>query len=315
MRSFWYFNRLTLIIICAVMFPHYATGANLKVHCGAKGALSTINGALKMLHPEEPNTITVSGTCNENIVIQSFDRLTLISDSGATINDASVGLNAVVDIEDSRSVTLREFTINGGSDGVLCSNASVCYLTANTVQSSAGQEGVFVTNGSRAFLTANRIQSNGQRGLTVNESSQVFSTTDSFQGNVDVGIVVNSSAYLVATNSVVQNNGSDGSDGLVASDHSTLRLISCTISGNKGNGVRLQHSSDARFDAYSGLSNITGNGGSGVLVRDLSFGFFGPGNNITGNLSGTDVVCAPQFPATRGALTNIGGGTTNCIEP
>ena len=100
----------------------------------------------------------------------------------------------------------------------------------------------------------------------------------------------------------------------VASDHSTLRLVSCTITGNGGNGVRLQHNADARFDNYVGPTTITGNGGSGVTVGDLSFALFGP-STITGNLGGTDVLCSPQFPATRGALSNIGGGATNCVEP
>ncbi len=312
MQSITRLSRVALILACGIVFSAYARGASLSVHCGGKGALSTINGALKMLHPEEPNTITVSGTCNENVVIQSFDRLTLISTSGSTINDVSGGLSEVVGIADSRSVTLQGFTINGGIDGVICGSASVCYLTANTVQSSAGQEGVAVINGARAFLTGNVIQNNGQRGLTVAESAQVFSSTDIFRGNADIGIVANSGAYLAATNSIVQNNGSDG---VLASDRSTLRLISCTISGNAGNGVTLQHSSEARFDSFSGPSTVSGNGGSGVVVRDLSFGFFGQGNTITGNLGGTDVLCTPQFSATRGAVTNIGGGTTNCIEP
>ena len=67
-----------------------------------------------------------------------------------------------------------------------------------------------------------------------------------------------------------------------------------------------------RIGAYS----ITGNGGAGVRLGDLSFSFFDAGN-VTGNLGGTDVVCGPQFSATRGALpaSNIGGGTTNCSEP
>jgi hypothetical protein len=315
MQSITRLSRVALILACGIVFSGYARGASLIVHCGGKGALSTINGALKMLHPDEPNTITVSGTCNENVVIQSFDRLTLISTAGSTINDVSGGLSAVVGIADSHRVTLQGFTINGGIDGVICGSASVCYLTANTVQSSAGQEGVFVTSGARAFLTGNVIQNNGQRGLTVNGSAQVFSSTDIFRDNADIGIVANSGAYLAATNSIVQNNGSDGSDGVLASDRSILRLVSCTISGNTLNGVTLQHSSEARFDSFSGPSTVSGNGGSGVVVRDLSFGFFGQGNTITGNLGGTDVLCAPQFSATKGALTNIGGGTTNCIEP
>ena len=67
-------------------------------------------------------------------MIQSMDRLTLITKNGASITDRSNGTLAVVDIEDSHSVTLQGFTINGGDGGVLCSTASVCYLTGNTIQ-------------------------------------------------------------------------------------------------------------------------------------------------------------------------------------
>jgi hypothetical protein len=302
-------------MVFAMVFSAYAQGISLKVNCGGRGALSTIHGALKLLNPQGPSTITVSGTCKENVLIQSFDRLTMIANPGASINDASGGTIPVVDIEDSHSVTLNGFTINGGADGVVCETASVCYLQANIVQSSLGQEGVGVGGGSRAFLNGNTIQNNTQRGLTVNRGAQVFSNSDTFSGNTSAAIVANSGTYLTATGSSVLNNGGDGSAGIVATDHSALRLISCTISGNKADGVDLQHGSEARFDAYLGPTTVTANAGVGVAVRDLSFAFFSSGNSVTGNLGGTDVLCSPQFSATRGALTNIGGGTTNCVEP
>ena len=306
-------NWLAFILMVAPLVH----GATLNVNCGQKAGLSTINAALNILKnsgSQGPSTIMVTGNCNENVVIQGFDRITLTANPGASISDASGGTAAVVDIEDSRSITMKGFTINGGLDGVVCSTFSICYLTTNKVQSSVGQEGVLVSDGSHAFLTGNAIQNNTGRGLTVNEGSQVLSTSDTFQGNADTGIVANSGAYLGAVKLVVQNNGSDGAAGVIATDHSTLRLISCTISGNALDGVVLQHNAEARFDAYSGPSTVTGNGGSGVSVHDLSFALFGPGNNITGNLGGTDVLCAAQFSATRGARTNI-GGTTNCTEP
>ena len=124
--------------------------------------------------------------------------------------------------------------------------------------------------------------------------------------------MANSGAYFACSNSTVENNGNGG---VVLTDHSTGRIISCTISGNTGNGVTVQRGSEARFDSYNGAATVTANTGSGVLVRDLSFSLFSGGANITGNLGGTDVACAPQFPATRGALTGTGGGTTNCVEP
>jgi hypothetical protein len=51
-----------------------------------------------------------------------------------------------------------------------------------------------------------------------------------------------------------------------------------------------------------------------VQIQDLSMATFS-GATVTGNGGGTDVVCIPQFSATRGALSDIGGGTTNCVEP
>ncbi len=302
------------VFVASFMLTQRATAEKRTVNCDRK---ETITRALQLLsdaNPQGPNTLLVSGSCRENVVIQSFDRLTLIAKTGASISDRSDGTLAVVDIEDSRRVTLQGFAIQGGDSGVICGNASVCYLTANRVQSSVGQQGVVVSNGSRAFLVSNVMQNNSGRGLTLNEGSQVFSDGDTFQGNAGAGIVANSGAYFAATSVVVQNNGSDGSDAIVASDHSTLRLISCAITGNTGNGVRLQHSAEATFDNYVGPTTVTGNGGSGVSAGDLSFALSGP-SSIAGNLGGPDVLCTPQFSATRGALTNIGGGTTNCVEP
>jgi len=57
---------------------------------------------------------------------------------------------------------------------------------------------------------------------------------------------------------------------------------------------------------------ITGNGGAGVLIQDLSMVTFN-GATVTGNGGGTDVICNPQYPVTRGVADT--GGTTNCVEP
>jgi parallel beta-helix repeat protein len=302
------------LLLSALLLPVVGQAANLTVNCGgsSEDALPTISSAIKLLNPEGPSTVTVSGSCHENILILSFDRLRLITTTGATINDASGGRSQVVEIEDSRRVALEGFTINGGADGVLCNTASLCYLTGNIVQGSTGQQGVALFGSSKAFLRRNTIQNNSGRSLTVANDSQVDSGSDTFKGNGAIGVVVNSGAYFGTSSSIIQNNGSDG---VVVTDHSTARFISGTISGNAGNGVTVQDGADAGFNSYSGTLTVTANGGSGVLVRNLSFGSFSPGASITGNLGGTDVVCAPQFPATRGALTNIGGGKTNCVEP
>jgi hypothetical protein len=87
---------------------------------------------------------------------------------------------AIVDIEDSRSLSLQGFTINGGGAGVNCGSASVCYLTGNTIQDGAGT-GVGVDS-SHAFLKSNVIQNNGASGSTVSDGSQMFSSDDVSHG-------------------------------------------------------------------------------------------------------------------------------------
>ena len=278
-----------------------AEAANLTVNCAKK---ETIRESLKLLavaHPQGPNTMSVVGSCSENILIQSVDRLTLIAKNGASITDRSNGSLPIVDIEDSHSVTLQGFTINGGNAGVFCGASSVCYLTNNTVQDSAGI-GVSVAS-SHAFLESNVIQSNASSGSTVSSGAQMFSSNDIFQSNGFEGVSVRAGSYFEASNSSFLNNEIGIRAGLA-----TLILTSVTITGSVGNGVTLLGGAGA---AFAGSTTITGNGGSGVYLEDGAFaGFINA--NITGNLSGTDIVCAPQFPITH--FIERTGGITNCVE-
>ena len=277
----------------------YAHAANLNINCDKQGSIRRALRLLATTNPQGPNTISVSGTCRGNFVIQSMDRLTLITKKGASITDDSNGALAVVDIEDSQRVTLQGFTVIGGAQGIQCSTASLCYLTGNTLQG-PGRFGVNVIRGSRAFLASNVMQEWG-RGAFINEGSQVFSSNDVFQGNGGSAIAVLAASYFESVNSNFLNNG----DGIEAGG--TVTLVGGLISGNSRDGVRLL-SGKVVFQGPT----ITGNGGVGVHLEDGAFaGFLAA--NITGNLSGLDIDCAPQFPITR--FIDRTGGITNCVEP
>jgi len=276
-----------------------AQATKLTVNCDKHEPIRTALRLLAATNPQGPNTITVSGACKGNIVIRSMDRLTLIAKNGASITDRSNGTLPVVDIEDSQKVTLQGFTINGGFQGIQCSAASLCYLTGNTIQG-PGRFGVNVVRGSRAFLERNVIQDWG-RGAFINGGSQVFSSTDIFQDNGGSAIAVLAASYFESVNSNFLNNG----DGIEAGG--TVTLVGGLITGNSGDGVKLL-SGKVVFQGPT----ITGNGGVGVHLEDGAFaGFLAA--NITGNLSGLDIDCAPQFPITR--FIDRTGGITNCVEP
>ena len=280
-----------------------AQAVNLTVNCDRHESLHKALRLLAASNPQGPNKIAVLGSCKGNFVIQSMDRLTLITKTGASITDRSNGNLAVVDVEDSRSVTVQGFTINGGGAGVNCGSASVCYLTGNTIQSGAGS-GVGVGRGSHAFLESNVIQNyNGGRGATVDDGSQMFSSNDIFQGN-ELGIVIGDGVYFVASNSSFLNNGV----GILAAA-SNLLLYGGTISGSIGNGMTMLAGSTGVFRDGA---TVTGNGGDGVHLEDASFAGF-QSATVTGNLSGLDVNCAPQFTITHFVART--GGITNCVEP
>ena len=278
----------------------YAQAANLTVNCDRNERINKTLRLVAMANPQGPNRITVTGSCKENVKIRSMDRLTLITKNGASITDRSNGNLAVVDIEDSRSVILQGFTLNGGAAGASCSTASICYLTGNKIQAA----GVSVTSGSRAFLESNVIQNRGGRGSTVIGNSLMFSSNDVFQDNGGQGVAVIGGSHFEASNSTFLNNGV-GVEGFL---NSTIRVSGGTISGSGGDGVILLGGAQASF----GGMTITANGGSGIHLEDGSFAVFF-GTTVTGNLSGTDVECAPQFPITRFVAGT--GGITNCVEP
>jgi hypothetical protein len=275
----------------------YAQAVSLRVDCDKHESISKVLHLLAKANPQGPNTITVSGACQENIVIRGMDRLTLITRNGASITDRSNGSLAVVDIEDSQKVILQGFTINGGDRGVVCNTASLCYLTGNTIQG-PGHFGVNVLGGARAFLASNVIQNWG-RGAFIT-GAQVFSSNDVFQGNGGSGIAALLGSYFESLNSTFDNNG----DGIEAAG--AMLLNGGTVSGNSRIGVRMLGGNVA----FQGPT-ITGNGGVGVHLEDGAFaGFLAA--NITGNLGGLDIECTPQFPITR--FIDRTGGITNCVE-
>jgi hypothetical protein len=290
-----------LLLMAIGAASQYAQAVNLSVNCDNHESIHKALRLLALSNPQGPNTVSVSGRCRENLLIQSMDRLTLIAKKNASITDRSGGTSEVVDIEDSRSVTVQGFSINGGAGGVQCGTASVCYLTGNKVQDAVG-EGVTVVTGSHAFLESNVIQNSGGRGLIESGGSQMFSSNDVFQGNAAEGALL-SGSYFEASNSNFLNNAVG-----VLVGGSGVQLRGGTISGNLGDGMTLRAASSVAFFGQT----ITGNGGNGVHLEDGAFAGF-VAANVTGNLSGLDVDCEPQFPITR--FVDRTGGITNCVEP
>ena len=270
----------------------------------------TLSSFLAGLDPDEAPTVRVSGTCTDNLHITGMNRLTLLGAPGATINDASGGTDLVVTATNTLTFDFEGFAINGGAGGLGCFSHSTCLLAGNTIQNSLGT-GVTV-NRSNAILQGDTIQNNAGRGVFAVNAANVTLAGETVQNNALAGVFAGYGTNLNVQFSSVNSNGAVA--GIRVVEHSTLRLIDSTVSGNRNDGVSLESASAGAFQNFGVGSTISGNTAAGVQVGDLSFADFSNGpNSIIGNLGGIDVLCQGQFPVTLNAKTLI-GGATNCAN-
>jgi hypothetical protein len=257
---------------------------------------------LAQLEPGVPHTIRVVGACHENLVLSGFARLTLLAWPGASISDASGGTDYVVQTARSATVELQGFRINGS---VGCFEGSTCSFITDTFQ---GGDGVTVIRSYADLLSGSIIQ-NCAGGLFVGNGSVVRTDSLTVRNCDGDGIRVVGGAHVTVFSSTIRNN--DGS-GIRGRAQASIRVFDGTIRGNGADGITVDSGSNLQVLNETGTS-ITNNAAAGVSVGDLSFAELGELTTVTGNLGGTDVLCLPQFSATRGAFAV--GGSTNCIEP
>jgi copper-binding protein NosD len=292
-----------------LVFSANVQAKTVSVQCRATRTYpNTISAALKLLDPNGPNTLNIFGVCNENVVINGFNRLALAGKHGASVTDASGGAAQTIQVIDSTDVVFRQLTIDGGLIGVQCDDFSVCRFDGDQLIN--GRDGGIQITQSRAEISGTTIRNTGNGVTSLGASSIriVGGVTLENNGN---GIVVDGGSSIEVFGAAILNSQFAG---IEVAEHAYLSLSATTISGNR-NGIELvRHSS-----VHLGPGNaITANRDYGIFLFDLSFANFDPGNNVTGNnrngAGALDVACFAQYTATRGVFINTGGATTNCAE-
>lgn len=324
-----------LAVLCTLLFSGQAQGREVRVNCDkpadpASNPHRSITSALEKLDPKGPNTVIVSGTCEENVLIEGFADLTLESD-GATIIDASGGTLNIILIRHSQRITISGFSVNGGFGGLACVRSSDCIFNNNTIVGQA-LAGIFVFEHSAVTLSGNTLRNNAdgvtalshslvvllggnimeqnrRAGLAVLDSSHVVTAfgagVDIFRDNVQVGVLTRNSVTRLFGPLITGNGNGADSDGGVRVLRGNLRLRFAEITGNTGQGIFLASGSNASINR----SNISNNSRNGVVLVFLSTADFGssPPNTISGNTS-VDVFC--DSTAILQNPSGISGATT-----
>ena len=279
----------------------------------------------------KPVTLTVAGSCNENIYINGIDDLTLIALPGAEINGQPVinagGFFVALDIEHSNRVTVTGFTINATNGGVWCRRSSDCRLEDNLIIGDGGNIGILAALNAHTIMTGNTVSGFGT-GLLVNTNASTHllgggkgapnTFTGNFQGiraviggdvlvdgssgsrnvvsgNTRRGILVQNGATMWANWMEVSLNGNNPnnqfSGDIIMVGDASLRLFNTDVTFNDGHGILVTRGGDLRI----GSSTVTGNARSGVALAIGSTGWVSSTITLAANgafnLGNTDVFC------------------------
>ena len=222
------------------------------------------------------DTIQVTGTCNENLLIPvTADRLTLDGGGTATVHGPDPTLNTI-QARAVRQLTIKGFTITGGRAGVSIDRGASAVVEGNTIEH-AGRFGIIVGSWSTANIFNNVIENNGSHGVYVTGNAWVF-----------IGFA--SADDTVPSPNVIRFNGVHG---INVSWSAAARIAGNTISDNVRNGVNVERASQATISDNA----IDHNGGHGVFVTENS------GVNL-GSDTGTGIFDAPNWTNAN----NLGSG-------
>ena len=217
--------------------------ANVKFTCNGK---STIGNAVKKLKPGD--TLSVTGTCNENLVIaEDIVRVVLDGQGKSTIQGQDKTIPAV-EVR-GRGITIKGFTVIGGRDGIVVNRGGQAIIDRNTVQSTA-RFGIQVNQSAFAAIANNTIQNNQSHGINISGSSYA-----------SIGFLTGQDT--TASPNIIQENGQNG---IAVSRSSNARIAGNRIRNNKLNGVMVSRASQADISS----STIEGNGMSGIDVSQNS---------------------------------------------
>jgi parallel beta-helix repeat protein len=236
--------------------------ATVNVDCNAGGAVGPILSSLK-----PGDIVLVHGTCQENILIQpELPRITVDGQGKSTIKAADARQPAIQVL--GREVTIKGFTVTGGSFGIAINRGATAVIDTNTIQHAA-RTGLEVSQNSFARILNNTIQHSGRHGIFVLGSSSAH-----------IGVLYTDDK--VPQPNVIQDNGGDGIQVLRSS---TARIIGNTLSGNRRNGLTVQQASHA--DVAGNVFNGNGQhgirvvGNSGVNLADSAMRLFQQPNTTT----------------------------------
>lgn len=307
----------------------FADSAVVDCSGATPGAFTSIHAALASLPATGPNSISVTGTCHENVVMFGRTDLTIFGNPTATVVPGNANGHLLA-ISGSQRIGIQNITFDGGRGALINDNSRVD-LTSITIQNSLGigltsidslvhiadstvkgstRSGISVGGGTfyvDSDVTGTTITNNGRIGIAVSTGHLILNGGDgvtpgtenviSNNGSVGVSVANSAEADISSDNRII---GNQGPFGLEVIHTSTVIMSDGTISSNAGVGV---HCGETSHCEWFGATKIDSNGKGGIEITDHSDGYLDGGIDVSGNTGAGVLVDLSSL------LNSLGGNT------
>lgn len=301
--------RRLVFFAALLLFASTALAASVTVGCpgGTPGTYPSINAALAALDNQGPHTITVSGNCNESVLLDQRERLTIQGPATVT-GTAPFGIQ----ILNSGNIVLRSLTVSAPQTAITVGNKSAASISGVTAQGGFNALDIFggatVNVGGSAAADAVLLH-NSTNGMRMEGSVVFMPARVTIENNSSAGIVIDSGRLetsapaagpIVIRNNFVGINVQNG--GFVQLGRSNL------IQNNASNGILIFSGAILHLNGFgSEVTTIEGNPRSGVgVLFNSTFRSNGP-NIIRNNGSPTDEFRS-GISANHNSMVWFGGG-------
>ncbi len=323
-----------LLFACSfLLLSSFAFAASAVVDCSGAtpGAFTSIHDALASLPAAGPNSISVTGTCHENVVMAGRTDLNISGNPSATVVPGNANGHLLA-IDASQRVGIQNITFDGGHGAIVSNNSQVEFLNV-VIQNSLGiglttidslvhiadstvkastRSGISVGGGTfyvDSAETGTTVTANGRTGISVltghlilNGGDEVTPGTENvISNNAGVGVAIANSAEadINGDNRII---GNQGAFGLEVIHTSTVIMTDGTISSNAGVGV---HCGETSHCEWAGITKIDSNGKGGIEITDHSDAYLDGGIDVSGNTGVGVLVDLSSL------LNSLGGNTIN----
>lgn len=266
-------SKLVLFWTFILLLPAIGEAKTVSLACSAT---KTIQKVLSKLKPGD--VLLVSGTCNENVVIQEQVNNVTVDGQGTATIVAADSTDPTILVRGA-GITIQNFaSISGGTSGIDITRGGAARVVNSVIENNTSC-GIRVTEGSSArigFLRAddttaspNTIQNN-EDGICVLRHSSARIVGNTIQNNTDSGVSVTRVSHADISSNVIDNNGDDG------------------ISVGENSGVNLgRDTGTGIFEAENTTTVNNGDFGIACFINSSANGRLGTLNGVSGTTSFT----------------------------